>query len=52
MIRSTCLFQSQLRQLLKKIEDEVKIKKKDKIEKKKVASINFINFLNLFNIAG
>jgi hypothetical protein len=51
MIRSTCLFQSQLRQLLKKIEDEVEIKKMIKL-KKKIASISFINFLNLFNIAG
>jgi hypothetical protein len=51
MIRSTCLFQSQLRQLLKKNEDEIQIKKMMKL-KKKIASINFINFLNLFNIAG
>jgi hypothetical protein len=51
MIRSTCLFQSQLRQLLKKIEDEVEIKIMMKLKKKKV-SINLINFLNLFNIAG
>lgn len=35
MIRSTCLFQSQLRQLLKKIEDEVEIKKMIKLKKKK-----------------
>jgi hypothetical protein len=34
MIRSTCLFQSQLRQLLKKIEDEVEIKKMIKLKKK------------------